>query len=143
MREAVIFDLDGTLYDVSSISHFIDGDERDFDSFHAASIDCPPHTHVVDAARAARAAGQAVVIITGRSAVWRDLTLTWLSRHDVPYDLMLMRYTDDFKADYLVKDAFLDLVLADGYTVVEAWEDSAKVAERWRAKGIVVHEMPA
>lgn len=63
---------------VFDISHFVDADDRDFDSYHAASI--------------------------GK--------------------------------------ALLGAVLDDGYTVVEAWQDSTKVAERWRARGITVHEMP-
>lgn len=143
VRGAVVFDLDGTLYDVTSIVHLVEGDQRDFDAFHAASIDCPPYAHVLEAAHAARAAGQAVIVITGRSAVWRDLTLTWFSRHDVPFDLMLMRYTDDFRPDHVVKDQFLADIVADGYTVLEAWEDSAMVAENWRAKGILVHDVSA
>ncbi|WP_092501608.1 hypothetical protein [Agrococcus jejuensis] len=41
---AVLFDVDGTLCDVRSIRHHVDGTgRRNFDAFHAESIDCPPH----------------------------------------------------------------------------------------------------
>lgn len=55
LPEAVVVDCDGTLVDVSGIRHLLTGPGR-FDAFHRASIDCPPHQWVVDAANiAARA----------------------------------------------------------------------------------------
>jgi hypothetical protein len=41
-QSAVIVDLDGTLCDVSTILHFVEGDEKDFPAFHTASAECPP-----------------------------------------------------------------------------------------------------
>jgi hypothetical protein len=68
---AVIIDVDGTLADVSSIRHFVRQRPKDFDSFHAASVNVPPHQQAVDLAHAAHAVGQVVIIVTARRHRWR------------------------------------------------------------------------
>lgn len=139
MSDAVIADLDGTLCDVTSILHHLEGEERDFWAFHAASADCPPRADVVEAVRAAHSAGRAVLIVTSREFVWRDLSLGWLAAHDVPYQELVMRVVGDYRADHVVKAEMLDQIEADGHHVVEAWEDSADIIELWQSRGIIVH----
>jgi beta-phosphoglucomutase-like phosphatase (HAD superfamily) len=139
MTDAVIADLDGTLVDVSSILHHVTGEERDFAAFHAASRDCPPRPEVVDAVRDAQEQGRAVLVVTSREFVWRDLTLDWLQEHDVPYDQLVMRIVGDYRPDHVVKGEMLDQLEKDGYRVVEAWEDAEDIADLWRSRGIDVH----
>lgn len=139
MTDAVIADLDGTLVDVSSIRHLVEGEERDFYAFHAASKDCPPRPEVVDAVRAAHAAGRAVLVVTSREFIWRDLTLDWLAQHDVPYDQLVMRIVGDYRPDHVVKAEMLDTLEADGFAVLEAWEDSDDIVELFRSRGVTVH----
>lgn len=141
MRDAVIADLDGTLCDVSSILHHVEdkGDERDFAAFHAASAGCPPHDAVAEAVRAAHDAGQAVLVVTGREFVWRDLTLDWLVAHEIPYDELVMRIVGDYRPDDVIKAEMLDQLEADGWHVTEAWEDSDDIIALWESRGITVH----
>jgi hypothetical protein len=139
MRDAVIADLDGTLCDVSGILHHLDGEERDFAAFHAASADCPPHDEVADAVRAAHDAGKAVLVVTSREFVWRDLTLDWLVANGIPHDELVMRIVGDYRADDVVKAEMLDQLEADGWAISEAWEDSADIVELWESRGITVH----
>lgn len=139
MADAVIADLDGTLCDVTDILHFVEGEERDFSAFHAASVDCPPRLDVVDAVRTAHDAGKSVLVVTSREFVWRDLTLDWLVAHDVPYDELVMRVVGDYRPDDVVKAEMLDQLESDGWTVSEAWEDSADIIELWSSRGIDVH----
>ena len=139
MKDAVIADLDGTLCDVSGILHHLEGEERDFAAYHAASPDCPPRAEVVDAVRAAHEAGKAVLVVTSREFVWRDLSLDWLVAHEIPYDELVMRIVGDYRADEVVKAEMLDQMEADGWTISEAWEDSADIVELWESRGITVH----
>ena len=139
MRDAVIADLDGTLCDVSSILHHVEGEQRDFAAFHAASADCPPHGVVAEAIRAAHDAGQAVLVVTGREFVWRDLTLDWLVAHEIPYDELVMRIVGDYRPDDVVKADMLDQLEADGWNITEAWEDSDDITALWESRGITVH----
>ena len=139
MRDAVIADLDGTLCDVSSILHHVEGEERDYAAFHAASADCPPHSAVVEAVRSAHDAGQAVLVVTGREFVWRDLSLDWLVAHEIPCDELVMRIVGDYRPDDVIKAEMLDQLEADGWNVTEAWEDSDDIIALWESRGITVH----
>lgn len=141
MSDAVIFDMDGTLCDVSAILHFVQGEERDYDAFHGAAIDCPPHAYVVDAVAVARAAGNVIVIVTARSSKWRDYTIMWLDRHDIAFDRLYMRIEADFRHDYVVKADILTAIRQDGFDPVHAWDDSPKVIALWRENGIKVTEV--
>lgn len=141
MRDAVIFDMDGTLCDVREVLHFVEGDDRDFDAFHGAAIDCPPNPEVVEGVRRAREAGKAIVIVTARSSKWRDYTIKWLDMHEIPYDALYMRIEADFRHDYLVKTDILKSIRKDGFEPSHAWDDAPKVIALWRDNGIDVTEV--
>jgi len=138
VTDAVIFDLDGTLCDTSGIVHLIEGDDKDYHAFHAASTNCPPHDEVADAAREQAAKGRAVLVVTSREFIWRDLSLDWLVRHDIPYDRLYMRIVGDYRKD-VVKGETLQQVTDEGFEVLEAWDDKDTVVELWRDHGIEVH----
>jgi len=140
-REAVIADLDGTLCDVSEILHLVEGEERDFHAFHAASADCPSVEAVVEAVRAAKATDRGILIVTSREFIWRDLTLDWLARHDIPYDELVMRIVGDYRPDDVVKAEMLDDLEKRGWSVTEAWEDRDDIADLWASRGITVHRV--
>jgi phosphoglycolate phosphatase-like HAD superfamily hydrolase len=139
MREAVIFDLDGTLCDTAEIVHLIEGDDKDFAAFHAASAGCPARDDVVAAAQAQAEQGRAVLIVTSREFVWRDVSLDWLVAHDVPYDALYMRIVGDYRKDVVVKKEILQQITDDGFTVLQAWDDAPAVLDLWRDNGIEVH----
>ncbi|MCW2838871.1 MAG: hypothetical protein JWR55_354 [Aeromicrobium sp.] len=139
MRDAVIFDMDGTLCDTSGIVHLIEGDEKDFLAFHAASAACPAREDVAVAAREQAEQGRAVLVVTSREFIWRDLTLDWLVAQDVPYDALYMRIVGDFRKDVVVKTEILQQISDDGFRVLEAWEDAPDVVELWRDNDVEVH----
>jgi hypothetical protein len=139
--EAVIADLDGTLCDVSEILHLVEGEDRNFHAFHAASAGCPSVEAVVEAVRAAKASGRSILIVTGREFIWRDLTLDWLAAHDIPYDELVMRIVGDYRPDDVIKAEMLDDLAKRGWTVTAAWEDRDDIAELWESRGITVHRV--
>ena len=111
---AVIFDMDGTLADVSSIRHHLTRFDKTkrrvikhFDRFHAESVNVPPHNHVVNAAQVSHMLGNAVLIVTARKHMWRNHTAWWLAMHGVPSDMLMMRGNDDNRKDYEVKKVVL------------------------------------
>ncbi|MFG3259776.1 hypothetical protein [Streptomyces sp. NPDC048172] len=134
MREAVIFDMDGTLCDVRGIRHLLDG-PGGFHAFHRASVDCPPHQHVVEAAREAHAAGLAVLVVTARTVRFRPHTAMWLALHRVPSDAMWMRADRDGRPDYEVKRDILARI-RERYHPVHAWDDNPNVLALWAREGI-------
>jgi phosphoglycolate phosphatase-like HAD superfamily hydrolase len=142
MRQAAIFDLDGTLCDTSSIVHLVQGEKRDFKAFHAASAQCPAHESVVAAVEAQRAAGRAIVIVTAREFIWRDLSLTWLAEHGIEHDGLYMRVVADYRKDTEVKADILRQVRGEGFDVQEAWDDKPEVVELWQKMGVTAHLAP-
>ncbi len=140
MRDAVIFDMDGTLCDVSSIIHHLEGKDRNFDAFHGAAIGCPPNPDVVAGVEQARADGYAIVIVTARSSKWRDYTIKWLDKHEIMYDALYMRIEADFRPDYEIKADILENLKKD-FNPVHAWDDSPKIIKLWKDNGIEVTEV--
>lgn len=135
-RPAVLFDLDGTLCDTRSIEHLVAGDEPDYRAFHTASAGCPADAVVAEAARRAHREGRAVVIVSSREFIWRDLTMDWLVSQQIPYDGLYLRYSSDFRPAAVVKAELLGHVREDGFEPVEAWENHDAILELWRESGI-------
>lgn len=145
--DAVVFDMDGTLADVSSIRHHVRPDPsgqrryKDFESFHRESVNVPPNSEVVDMARNAAAAGKKIVIVTARRAKWRNHTAMWLAQNGVPSDAMYMRSDQDQRPDYEVKKDIYDR-MSKSYNVIHAVDDNPNVLKLWHEKGIRTSRIP-
>jgi predicted kinase len=122
-REAVICDLDGTLALI--------GDRSPYDRTGACADDTlnGPVAHLVST-EAAR--GTAIVVMSGREDIVRAATVDWLDRHGVPWDLLLMRSTDDRRKDSVVKKELFDEHVAGRYRVLYVVDDRAQVVRMWR-----------
>ena len=139
--QAVVFDMDGTLADVSSIRHLVRGGNRNFDQFHQQSVDVPPNDHVVEMAKQAKAEGKKVVIVTARKAKYRNHTAMWLAQNDVPSDAMYMRHDKDGRPDYEVKKDILGR-MSQSFDVVHAVDDNPNVRKWWHENGISTTRVP-
>jgi hypothetical protein len=140
LRKATVFDVDGTLVNVQGIRHLINGPEG-FHAFHMASINCPPNPWVVEAAQRDHANGKAVLIVTARKWMYRNLTAMWLAMHNVPSDGMWMRRNDDGRPDHLVKAGILRQIRRS-FDPDEAWDDRPTVCDLWDREGLKVNVVP-
>lgn len=140
-RNAVIFDMDGTLCDVTSVRHHVLNRPRDFEAFHRGSASCPAKIEVVADLWRARRTGHTVFILTGRQEKWRHMTTTWCSVRNITFDALLMRNTGDFRKDVAVKGEMLAEVM-ELFNVVHAWDDNPAIVELWEANGIPVTVVP-
>ncbi len=148
MKTAVIFDMDGTLADVSSIRHHLtkyDNTKRrvikHFNKFHAESVNVPAHDHVVNAAQMAHMLGHEVLVVTARKHMWRNHTAWWLAMHDVPSDMLMMRGDEDNRKDYEVKKDMLD-TLRNAYDIIHAWDDNPSIIKLWQENNIPTTVVP-
>lgn len=144
MNKAVIFDMDGTLADVSSIRHYVagaPGRRKNFHAFHEESVNVPPHQHVVDAAHRAHILGCAVLVVTARKAMWRNHTAMWLAINRVPSDRLYMRSNHDGRPDREVKQDILNRIRQE-FTVIHAWDDNPNVIAVWHDNGIPTTVVP-
>lgn len=133
-----LFDLDGTLADLSHRLHHIQKQPKDWDSFFAACHLDAPIPHIVDLARSILRIGSnpAVVLVSGRSDVARTPTIDWLVRHGLPSGPLYMRTAGDHRPDHQVKLELLARIRADGLEPIMAFDDRDQVVKMWREAGI-------
>lgn len=133
---AVIFDMDGTLCDVTSVRHHVlDRRRRNYKAFHYLSVFCPPIEWVRDLSDQHNAEGATVIVVTARHEQWRHLTEAWLFQHNVPYTELHMRKQDDMRKDKSIKGEILDLLL-ETYDIEHAYDDNPSIIELWQERGI-------
>ena len=133
--DAVVFDMDGTLADVSSIRHYVSGENRDFHRFHEESVNVPANEDVVDMARKASDEGKKVIVVTARRAKYRPHTAMWLAQHQVPSDAMYMRSSTDSRPDREVKEDIYRR-MSRSFNVVHAVDDNPSILDLWQQHGI-------
>lgn len=147
MRRAALFDMDGTLADVSGIRHFVRGPSRrhsgdkDFNSFHSLSVDCPANEWVAEMARNMPARDIDVVIVTARKAMWRGQTAWFLAQNNVPSAAMFMRGNKDGRPDVEVKRDMLAAIRRTWVPIL-AVDDNPAIVALWRSEGIPTISVP-
>lgn len=140
--DAVIFDMDGTLCDVTSVRHHVLNRRRkNHHAFHYGSLFCPPIHWVMNVAHQYRQAGFQVLVVTAREEKWRRLTLNWLESNGSPQHGLFMRPTADFRRDKLIKGEILDQ-LQESFTIRHAFDDNPAIIELWQERGIECTVVP-
>lgn len=132
---AKYFDFQGTLVDVRGIRHLLDSPGR-YDSFHRATLSCPPIPWVVSEARNAHIRGETVLLGTGMNEKYRRIVTWWLADHEVHVDDLQMRGDDDFRKDYVIKNEMRER-WQQTHRIDHAWDDNPAVIEHvWAAHNI-------
>jgi phosphoglycolate phosphatase-like HAD superfamily hydrolase len=132
---ATIFDMDGTLCDVTSVRHHVIERPKNFDAFHYGSLFCPGIDWVLEEVDYHRRAGNMILVVTAREERWRSLTQNWLDDHGVPVHELFMRPTGDFRSDVLIKGEILDSLLPR-YDIRHAYDDNPSIIGLWKARGV-------
>ena len=146
MKNTIIFDLDGTLADVSARKKLATkpNGKMDWDKFlnpDNIKLDVP-NDHVVKMAQFFAEGGFNIVIFSGRSDKTIHTTRSWLTRNRVPFHKLVMRdsVTNHFVPDDILKKDMLDkhLDIDDVFFVVD---DRQKVVDMWRSLGLKVFQV--
>jgi hypothetical protein len=131
---AVVVDLDGVLSDAAARQHFIKAPRPDWESFFTASA-ADPLVDEVAALLGLLAPELAVVLLTARPARIGPLTIDWLARHDVRWDLLVMRTDGDYRpARHFKQEAVRD-IRARRLDLKLCLEDDLRNVEMFRAEG--------
>lgn len=137
-----LFDIDGTLADLTHRLHFIQQEPKNWDAFFAACSDDSPITHVIGLCRLL-SKGAKILLVSGRSDVSRDKTAQWLKDHEIPYDGLYMRKEGDHRQDNLVKSELLDLIKEQwtGDEIAGVFDDRNQVVQMFRSRGLQVYQV--
>jgi hypothetical protein len=144
-RDVCLIDLDGTLADITHRLPLIHREPPDWDAFYKACSDDKPNQWCVELMSAMCAAGKRVIIVSARSRVVFNETMTWLQKHaDRAFtDCFMLRAEGDNTPDQILKKAWLEssglkdrilLVVDDRTRMVDSWRESGLVClqcQRW------------
>lgn len=136
-EKLVLVDVDGTVADSSHRAKAFlnipsgDGMKNEWDKFFAASKDDNPIEPVAEWVRKIYASGEyTVVICSGRSDDYSDVTTTWFDKHYVPFDHILMRRAGDKREDFIVKNELLNMLPKNQIAFII--DDRQQVIDMWR-----------
>ena len=93
---AVVFDLDGVLSDAAARQHYLKGPRPDWEAFFSASAEDPLIDEVATLL-GLLSKELAIVLLTARPARTGALTVDWLTRYELRWDLLVMRRDDDYR----------------------------------------------
>jgi phosphoglycolate phosphatase-like HAD superfamily hydrolase len=139
-RPCYIFDIDGTLADLTHRLHFIKDGKKDWNSFKHFCFADTPIKHMVDLAKLC-SQQHFVVFMSGRNECQRPMTVEWIAKHfdEAPRIVLApiyMRADGDYRSDDIIKAELLAEVRADGYQPIMAFDDRKRVVDMWRANGV-------
>lgn len=144
----VIFDLDGTLADITHRLHhikekvekvfdhesdtFIEKKSKaDWHAFNAACSSDDPKSHIISLLKMFKHYGKQIAIVSGRDSTYQVATEKWLKSKGVEWDILLMRAPKDYRSDTDIKKELFEkhFKAEDVWLVVD---DRDKVVEMWR-----------
>jgi predicted kinase len=82
-----------------------------------------------------------IVLLSGRSSVCYDLTVTWLKEHSIDYKDLFMRPVNDQRPDEILKSELYYFHIRDRYNVIGVIDDRPKVCRMWRSLGLSVFQV--
>lgn len=122
LPKAIICDLDGTLAIIDGRNPFdAQGCENDL-------LNIP----VANAVKNYADLGHKVLLLSGRSDEFRPQTERWLVKHNISYELLVMRKKKDNRKDSIVKREFYETNIASKYAVEVVFDDRNQVVNMWR-----------
>jgi hypothetical protein len=150
----IIFDLDGTIADCEHRRHFVDWHKTnyslplykwkpDWKSFYEACDKDNPNYCVIKLLNQLLQDDFDIQIWSGRCESVKSKTISWLKNYlDVDAwfyrDCLKMRPIGDSTPDDILKEKWLDEILAKGEKIEFVFDDRPKVVRMWRRKGIFI-----
>lgn len=137
MTRCYIFDIDGTIADLTHRRHYVESKPKNWPAFHAGCVDDKPIEHIRRLMLDLVEAGAVVVYVSGRNEAQREATQRWTEEHGfLPAYNLYMRADGDFRDDSIVKLELLQRLRADGFEPIMAFDDRDRVVKMWRENGV-------
>jgi len=134
-----VFDLDGTLCDVSHRRQWVATRPKNWDAWNAGISEDKPNMPVLEVLHRLSNVYD-IVLVSGRGSEYRQPTIDWLRKHGVNFDNLYMRAEGDFRPDDEVKSELADQVEKD-YRIVGVFDDRKRVVDMWIKRGIFVFDV--
>lgn len=136
LPKAIICDLDGTLCNISHRRRYIQSKPKNWKAFHQALTEDVLYDFCAELLEMYKSRGYAILLMTGRPEEYQKNTEKWLNKHQIQYDMLLMRPVGDGRKDYLVKKELFEKFIKYKYNVNFVLEDRDQVVRMWREEGL-------
>jgi hypothetical protein len=77
-----------------------------------------------------------VVLLTARPATIQDLTIEWLERHGLRWDLLVMRPDGDFRPSPDAKQLAVQSLRTEGFDLRLAFDDDRRNVDMFHGEGV-------
>lgn len=131
----VVFDLDGTLADITHRLHHIKDGNRNWDTFHRDCVHDAVIPEMKKVFQSLRGAGCRIEVWSGRSDMVMFETQKWLFDHNLFPNLIRMRKHGDYTPDDELKESWL-LSLDPAERPSLVFDDRQRIVDMWRRYNI-------
>lgn len=125
-KPAIIVDIDGTLAFMKDRTPF---------QYHKA-INDGVFSHIADIVDKYHNDFFSVLVVSGRDEECKTVTMEWLDKHQIPYDVLFMRSNGDKRGDDIVKKELYNKYIKDNFDIFFVLDDRDKVVKMWRNLGL-------
>ena len=137
----IIFDVDGTLMNISHRKKFVESKPKDWNSFRDETPNDTPIKEVFLTAIALQKAGHNIIIASGRNKSQRAITMKQLIGEGLVFIDLFMRSDKDFRSDVVLKREMLGAMRRKGYNPKMVFDDRSSVVQMWRDEGLRVAQV--
>ena len=132
----MVVDIDGVLSNADTRQHFLDDKRRR--NWRAFFDACGEDTLIEEVGRLLQLLdpGLVVVLLTGRPLRVQPLTVEWLERYGVRWDLLIMRTSGDYSAAREFKRETVRYLKDRGFDLQLALEDDPRNREMFHDEGL-------
>jgi hypothetical protein len=138
-KSIIIVDIDGTISKVGNRLKFLQQSPPDWDSFYEACSEDEPVENVIRLVHHLYKEYR-IAFCTGRRESVRELTINWLLKHFLPFDVhnsfLLMRPDGDHRHDTEVKPELLENANIKLDDIAFVLEDRNSMVKKWRELGL-------
>lgn len=136
----VICDIDGTIANIDHRLHYVKEDPKNWNSFFAELNNDEPRTEIISKVLDKIKLGYELIYVSGRPESYREETIKWMRKHDIPTAPILMRRSNDKRPDTEVKQEIYDKYLKH-YQIDCVFDDRPSVIRMWESNNLVVNNV--
>lgn len=138
MKNIIVFDIDGTLADISHRQGYVRQKPKRWDLFNRTMDKDSPHDDVIWLFKVLQERDDTIMIVaSGRGTENRPETEEWLAKHGIVYEKLYMRPVRDHRRDSIIKLEILEQIKAEYGVPFMVFDDRDQVVhETWRFSNI-------
>lgn len=137
MEKIFVFDIDGTLSDLTHRLPYIRNTPKDWNTFKSLIPYDKPHNDIIWLLNLLSNLGK-IILCSARDGTNRKETIEWLNKHNIQFDDLYMRRANDFRDDGIVKKELLEDIRSKYGNPFMWFDDRNRVVDAIRDEGVRV-----